>query len=261
MSDIFHEVDEDVRRDKAADLWKRYQTPIFVVAFLIVAATGAWDYYQTNRTKAAEAANARYEAASALARDGKAQEAVTAFDAIAADGPQGYASLARLRAAEERVGVDKAKAIADLKAMAEDKNIDKVTQQVALLRSALLVMEEGDRQKMELALGPLMTAAGAFRYSAQEWSALDALENGDFDEAERVFNLLLSDREAPQSMRQRAAAYRGLLNAKRGASKPEGAGAAGGGVSGGAISVTPVIEPANEGEAPSGPPPLETQKK
>jgi hypothetical protein len=35
MSDIFQEVDEDVRRDKAADLWGKYQTPIFVIAFLI----------------------------------------------------------------------------------------------------------------------------------------------------------------------------------------------------------------------------------
>lgn len=41
MSDIFHEVDEDVRRDKAAELWRRYHTPILIFAVLIVAATGA----------------------------------------------------------------------------------------------------------------------------------------------------------------------------------------------------------------------------
>ena len=35
MSDIFHEVDEDVRRSKTEDLWRRYQTPVYVVAFLI----------------------------------------------------------------------------------------------------------------------------------------------------------------------------------------------------------------------------------
>jgi hypothetical protein len=246
MSDIFHEVDEDVRRDKAAALWKRYQTPIFVAAFLIVAATGAWNYYQTSHIKAAEAANARYEAASALARDGKAQDAIAAFEALAKDAPKGYAALARLRAAEERAGTDRAKAIEALNALSDDKSVDKITQEVALLRAALLVMEEGDRQKMELALGPLMTSTGPFRFSAQEWTALDALEDGDYDEAERVFDLLLNDRDAPQSMRQRAAAYRGLLHAARG-SKKSGEGASGGGV-----SITPVIEPEREGEAPSG---------
>ena len=102
MSDIFHEVDEDVRRDKAADFWRRYQTPIFVVAFLIVAATGAWSYYQDKRQKAAEAANDRYVAAVALAEEGKNAEAAEAFDALAKDGPKGYAGLARVRAAEAR---------------------------------------------------------------------------------------------------------------------------------------------------------------
>lgn len=257
MSDIFHEVDEDVRRDKAADLWRRYQTPVFVVAFLIVAATGAWTYFEDKRLKTAESANARFEAAVALASAGKAQEAAAAFDALAKDAPKGYAALARLRAAEERAGSDKEKAIAALKALADDPNVDKITQEVALLRAALLVMENDDRQKMELALGPLMTSAGPFRYSAQEWTALDALANDDFDEAERVFDLLLNDREAPQSMRQRAAAYRGLLHAKRG---PKKAATAAHGESGGNITVTPVIEPEQEGAAPSGPAPFETKQ-
>jgi len=220
MSDIFHEVDEDVRRDRVVNFWKRYQTPIFVIAFLIVAATGAWSYYQNERLKAAEAANERYRAASASAQDGKRQEAIAAFEALAKDGPKGYASLARLRSAGELAAVDKAKAIAAFDAIADDSRVDKLTQEVARLRAALLVMEDGDRQKAETRLGPLMTSSGPFRYSAQEWTALDALENGDFDEAQRVFNLLLSDRDAPQAMRQRAAAYQGLLKAARGA-KPE----------------------------------------
>ncbi len=136
MSDIFHEVDEDVRRDKAAELWRRYQTPILILAVLIVAATGAWSYYQTNRQKAAEAANARFEAAVALANDGKGQEAADAFDALAKDGPKGYATLARIRAAELRE--DKARALAELNAIAEDKNVDKLNQEVAMLRAALI---------------------------------------------------------------------------------------------------------------------------
>jgi hypothetical protein len=255
MSDIFHEVDEDVRRDKAAELWRRYQTPIFILAVLIVAATGAWSYYQTNRQKAAEAANARFEAAVALANEGKGAEAAAAFDAIAKDGPKGYAALARIRAAEARP--DKAQALKELEAISEDKNVDKLTQEIAQLRAALLVMETDDRENMMRALAPLMLSDGAFRFSANEWNGLDALANNDFDEAERVFNLLLNDRDAPQSMRQRAAAYRGLLHAKRGPKSAATPGA--GGATSGNIEVTPVIEPADGGAAPAGEAPLEAK--
>ena len=72
--------------------------------------------------------------------------------------------------------------------------------QKALSRDSSLHLH---RQKLERALGPLMTSDGTFRYSAQEWNGLDALANDDFDEAERVFEKVLSDPDAPQSMRQR----------------------------------------------------------
>lgn len=253
MSDIFHEVDEDVRRDKAAEFWRRYQTPIFVVAFLIVAATGAWSYYQDKRLKAAETANARYVAAVALADEGKNAEAAAAFDAMVKDAPKGYAALARIRAAEARP--DKAQALAELTAIGEDPNVEKLTQEIALLRAALIVLESDDRQKLESALGPLMVSKGAFRFSAQEWNGLDALFNDDYDEAERVFEQVLNDRDAPQSMRQRASAYKGLLHARRGP-KPAPA-AASGGTDGGKINITPVIEPEGGGAMPEGAAPLE----
>jgi hypothetical protein len=254
MSDIFHEVDEDVRRDKAADLWRRYHTPILVVALLIVAATGAWSYYQDKRQRAAEDANARYVAAVALADAGKNAEGAAAFDSIAKDAPKGYASLARVRAAEARP--DRTQALAELNAIGEDPNVDKLTREIALLRAALIVLDGDDRQKLERALGPLMVSNGAFRFSAQEWNGLDALFNDDFDEAERVFEQVLNDRDAPQSMRQRASAYKGLLHARRGPKKEP---ATGGGVSGGTINVTPVIEPEQGGAMPAGAAPFETR--
>ena len=104
----------------------------------------------------------------------------------------------------------------------------------------------------------MMTSEGVFRFSAQEWNGLDALANDDFDEAERVFDQVLANNDAPQSMRQRAAAYRGLLHAKRGPKKVPAA-AAGGGTDGGKIEVTPVIEPENPGDKSSGPAPFETK--
>jgi hypothetical protein len=252
MSDIFKEVDEDLEREKIATLWKRYQTPVYVAAFLILVATAAYNYFETSRRKLAEAAGARFEAASALAREGKTKEAIAAFEAMGNDAAKGYATLARLRAAEELAATDKEKAVALLDALAEDKAVDRLTQEVARLRAAVYALEAGDRVKLEERLGPLMGSANPFRFSAQEWNALDALGADDFDEAERVFDILLNDREAPQSMRQRAAAYRGLLHAKRGPKKKDAAES--GSPSG--VTITPVIEPADGG----GPPPVEEKK-
>lgn len=220
MSDIFREVDEDIRRDQAARLWKRYQAPVIIGAILIVAATGAWSFYEGRRLEAAQAANVRFDAAAALASEGKSAEALAAFDALAKDAPKGYAALARLRAAEELGKIDVDKALAAFDALAEDKSVDKLTQQTAKLRAALLTLGHGDRQKMADRFGELVTKDGPYRYTAQEVLGLDALEDGDFDEAGRVFKLLLSDLDAPHALRQRAAAYKALLDAARPKSAP-----------------------------------------
>ena len=182
MSDIFREVDEEVQREKVETLWSRYQTPVFVIAGLIVAATGAWNYYTNEKTKAAEAANVRFMAAVALADAGKSADAIAAFDAMAKDAPKGYATIAKLRAAEELGKTDKAKAIEALDAIADDAGVDHLTQEVARMRGAVYTMEAGDSEKSMLKLGPLMTSKGVFRFSAQEWTGLDALRAVRFSE-------------------------------------------------------------------------------
>ncbi|HEY8064844.1 MAG TPA: tetratricopeptide repeat protein [Methylosinus sp.] len=226
MSDIFHEVDEDVRRDKAANLWKRYQTPVIVGAFLVVVATGAYSFYESNRIKAAEGANVRFGAAAALATQGKSAEALAGFESVIKDAPKGYATLARLRAAEEMAQSDKTKAVAAFDAIAADKGVDKLTQQVAKLRAGLVLLELGERQKMADHFGELVTADGPLRYTAQELLGLDALQDSDLDEADRAFKVILNDQEAPHAMRQRASAYKALLDAARGPVPPAAAPAA-----------------------------------
>ena len=46
MADIFHEVDEEVRRERLKKLWDRYSIYIIALAVLIVAAIGAWRAYE-----------------------------------------------------------------------------------------------------------------------------------------------------------------------------------------------------------------------
>ena len=71
MTDIFQEVDEEVRRDKAAEFWKKYQNLILAAAALIVLASAGYRYWQYEREKAAQAAGDQFQQAiAALEEDG-----------------------------------------------------------------------------------------------------------------------------------------------------------------------------------------------
>ncbi len=58
MADIFHEVDEEVRRERLQKLWDRYSIYIIAAAVLIVAGIGAWRGYEYWEAKKAAAAGA-----------------------------------------------------------------------------------------------------------------------------------------------------------------------------------------------------------
>ena len=111
MSDFIREVEEEYRRDKAIEAWRRYQNWIIALAIVIVVAAGGWRYWQSQQRAASEAAGARFESAIQLAREGKPQDAEQAFLEIARAGPQGYAVLSRFRDAAEIASRDRPEAV------------------------------------------------------------------------------------------------------------------------------------------------------
>ncbi|TXM90584.1 tetratricopeptide repeat protein, partial [Methylobacterium sp. WL116] len=119
-NEFIREVNEDYRRDKVAEIWRRYSGVIIAVAILVVAGVGGWRYWQTGQRNAAEAASQQFDEANRLARDGKVAEADKAFDALEAQGPAGYRLLAQFRSAAETAKRDPAAGAAAFEAISGD---------------------------------------------------------------------------------------------------------------------------------------------
>ena len=66
MSELFDEVDEDVRRDQLKKLWDQYSIYIVAGALLIIASVGGWRGYQYLEAKKAAEAGAAFDKASEL---------------------------------------------------------------------------------------------------------------------------------------------------------------------------------------------------
>ncbi len=83
MTDIFNEVDEEVRREQLKKLWERYGNYLIAVCVLIVVGVGAWRGYEWWQAKQAAQSGAAFEQAVELAEAGKHQEAEAAFAKLA----------------------------------------------------------------------------------------------------------------------------------------------------------------------------------
>jgi hypothetical protein len=212
MTDIFREVDEELRRSQLEQLWKKYGSWIVALAVGIVLAVAGyrgWDYY---RTKMAEAAGARFQTALDLAADGKGEEAERLLAAIAGDAPSGYRIIARFRLAGETGKRDAeagAKAFRDL---AADSSVGAVMQDLARLRAAMLASGKGDPKPIMRELEPLAAAGNPWRGQAREMLGVLAIKAGDYEAAGRWFDQIIVDPETPGALRRRAQELSGLVS-------------------------------------------------
>ena len=213
MSDFFREVSEDVRRDRAVDLIKRFQWVIVAVVLIVVLGTAGWRYDMSRRQAAAEEAGGRYQAALADARADKAAAAEASLGTVAADATPGYRALAKLRAADLTAGKDDAAAIKAYDAIAMQGDVDQSLRDVARVRAAMLIAEGDDRAAIEKALTPLAAATFPYHASIRELLALTALKHEDYAAAGRWLDEIVTDPQAPTAIRGRAEAFLGIVGA------------------------------------------------
>jgi hypothetical protein len=203
LSDIFQEVDEEVRREQLKKLWDRYGIFVVIAAILVVAAIGAWRGYQWWEAKKAAEAGAAFEVASTLAETGKHSEAEAAFAKIAAEGTAGYRHLARLREAAELAQGDAKAAVAVYDKIAAEGAVGPVLQDLAALRAGALLVDTTSFAEARQRLEPLTGDDRTFRHTARELLMLAAWRAGDSTAAKRWFDMIIADVQTPAATRSR----------------------------------------------------------
>ena len=204
MSDIFQEVDEEVRREQLKKLWERYGSYLIAACIAVVIGVGAWRGYEWWQAKQAAQSGAAFEQAVTLAESGKHQEAAAAFAKLASDGTPGYRVLARLRQAAELAATDRKSAVADYDAIATDNRVGQVVQDLAAVRVSFLLVDSAPYSEILQRLEPLTAPDRAFRHSAREILALSAWKAGDMAAAHRWTEMIMSDPQTPPGPRSRA---------------------------------------------------------
>jgi hypothetical protein len=203
VSDVFREVDEEVRREQYKKLWERYQYLIIGVVFLVVVGVGGWRVYEWHQARQAAQFGTQFENAIALADAGKHDEAEKLFARIAADGTPAYRALARMRQAAQLAQIDAAAATETYRQISADSNVEQVFRDIASLRAAGLMIDAGSYVDARKLLEPLAQAGREFRHAARELLALNAWKASDRQGAMKWYAAVLTDSETPASTRAR----------------------------------------------------------
>jgi hypothetical protein len=213
VSDIFQEVDEEVRRERLNRLWQQYGNYAIAACVLVVVAVAGWRGYDWWQTRKAAEAGAAFESAVMLAEAGKHQEADAAFAKLAVDGTAGYRVLARLREAAELAQTDKNAAVKTYDEIAGDRSAGQVMQDLAAVRSGFLLVDTAPYSEIRTRLEPLTAADRTFRHTARELLALSAWKAGDMTAARQWADMIITDPQSPAGTRSRAEVLSELIAA------------------------------------------------
>ncbi len=211
MSEIFNEIDEEVRRDQLKKLWDKYSIYVIAGAILIIASVGGWRGYQYLEAQKAAEASAAFDKASELSEANKHAEAEAAFTSLAASAPSGYRVLARLRAAAELASRDAPGAAKLYDDISADRSVGAPERELAKVRAAGLLLDTSTYPNMLTRLETAAAAGATFRHTARELLALSAWRANDTTAARQWLDMIANDGETPPSLRSRAEALQALL--------------------------------------------------
>ena len=203
MTDIFQEVEEEVRRERYEQLWKKYGDYVLAAVALLVIGVAifeAWRYYDAReRAHASE----EYQAAQALLDSSKPVDAAAAFAQLAKDAPNGYSQISQLQAADALLAAGKKnEAVAIYKKI--EGGGDEMLAAVARIRIGWAIVEDAPRLELETLLAPLTDPTSPWKAMAREILAYSDYHMGAGKQALSAYQGLAADKDAPMGLRQRA---------------------------------------------------------
>jgi hypothetical protein len=204
VADLINEVDEELRKDRAQQLWQRYGRYVIAVSVLLIAAVAGYTWFEQQRMTELQVLAERYQAAETALSEGEPAAAAAAFEALAADAQgEGVALLARFRAAAALgESGDAAGAASAFEAIAADSSVEPLYRDLAAVKAVPFAAQAGeDAAVLMERLTPLTQDGAPWRFTARIIAASLAIAQGDTAGAEEYLKQVADDDAAPSGAR------------------------------------------------------------
>ncbi|MBY8823647.1 tetratricopeptide repeat protein [Sphingomonas colocasiae] len=206
------EVDEELRREQIASVWRRWGLWIVGAIFLGLAIFGGVLWWNISQTKKSHAEGEAVAHVFTDMSEGRSQDAEKKLKPFTESDIDGYRAAAKLATAGLRQAANDSKsAIAGYKAVAEDESLAKPYRDLALIRWTAAEYDSMKPQDVVTRLKPLAVKGNPWFGSAGEMVAIAYLNLNKPELAGPLFAAIANDEAVPESIRRRTRQMAGLL--------------------------------------------------
>jgi len=206
------EVDDELRRERLTTFWTRWGLIIGGILVVVLAAFGGYLYWQHRQHQAAAADGEQLQAAYDALAQNDAKAASDKLTTLAGSNVDAYRALAQFTQADILLQKDDMKAAsARFAVIANDASLAKPFRDLALVRQTMAEYDTLKPEAVVARLGGMAVPGNAYFGSAGEMVAIAYLRMNKRDQAGRLFGQIASDKDVPDSLRQRAVQMAGVL--------------------------------------------------
>jgi hypothetical protein len=209
---FLREVDDELRREQMDNFLKRYGWWLLAAFVLLLAAIGGWIWWKEHKQSVAGAQGETLAAALDSLEAGNRGAAAPKLAELANSDVAGYRAAALFARANSETSAGNAPAaIATLRGIAANQELDEIYRQAALVRQTQLEFDALPPQQVVQRMRPLARPGSPWLGSAGEMLGVAYLKMQRPDLAGPVFASIGRDENVPPSIRTRAVQMAGSL--------------------------------------------------
>jgi hypothetical protein len=203
VTDIFEEVDESLRQDKAGELWKKYSLWVYGVIVIAILGVGINEFIKWQRSQEIDKSAKVYDVGAVAMEKNDFNGARTAFSQLKSDNT-GYSKLIghMLAGIDQKLTNDSAAISKDFSDAAA-KDPDGILGSLATLKLAYLKADTATLPELQAIVKPVISQGGYAASLAKEIVAAKKLATGDIEGARQDYQALSLEIESPQAMKLR----------------------------------------------------------
>ncbi len=212
---FIREVDEEFRRAQLKAVWDRFAPLIIGACLIVVAVTAGYRGYVWWQERQAAEAGDRFMAALTALESGNVAEGEADLAAIADEGAGGYPALARLAlAGAKAMAGEGQEAIAAYDEVAANASVAPALRDLARARAALIALDMKAFAGATERAAPLNNAGNPWRHTAREILGTAAYASGDPARAREIFTEIQQDAETPADLWARSGLMISLIDGR-----------------------------------------------